>query len=82
VVQRQPGVVLTGALAGVGPVEHDRPANLCEPVPGDFAAHGSFDQRSRSHSPQPRATTHRGWLSLAGGIEAAMAAVGRLAGDA
>ncbi|MBV8080601.1 MAG: SDR family oxidoreductase [Actinobacteria bacterium] len=32
------------------PEDHDRPDNLFEPVPGDQAAHGPFDDRSRSRS--------------------------------
>jgi NAD(P)-dependent dehydrogenase (short-subunit alcohol dehydrogenase family) len=32
------------------PTEANAPANLFEPVPGDFAAHGRFDGRSRDQS--------------------------------
>jgi short-subunit dehydrogenase len=55
----------------------DRPDNLFEPVPGDFAAHGRFDDRSRSRSSQLWASKNRGWLALAGA--AALAAAGVLA---
>jgi NAD(P)-dependent dehydrogenase (short-subunit alcohol dehydrogenase family) len=44
----------------------DRPHNLWEPVPGDFAARGRFDDRARPHSAQFWATRNRGWLLLAG----------------
>jgi NAD(P)-dependent dehydrogenase (short-subunit alcohol dehydrogenase family) len=48
-----------------GPVDPDRQNNLWSPVPGDFGAHGDFDNRARDFSPQLWATTHRG-LVLAG----------------
>jgi NAD(P)-dependent dehydrogenase (short-subunit alcohol dehydrogenase family) len=57
------------------PDDPDRPDNLFEPVPGDFAAHGRFDERARYHSPQLWASKNRGWLALAGGAAAAIAAV-------
>ena len=64
-----PGVVdLYLARTGFGaqqtddPVPPDRLDNLFEPAPGDFAAHGRFDNRSRSRSVQLWATTHRRWL--------------------
>jgi NAD(P)-dependent dehydrogenase (short-subunit alcohol dehydrogenase family) len=44
------------------PVPPDRPDNLFEPAPGDFAAHGRFDDRSKPRSLQLWATTHRRWL--------------------
>lgn len=43
-----------------------RPYNLWEPVPGDHGAHGVFDSRARTWSPQFWATTHRPWLATAG----------------
>jgi NAD(P)-dependent dehydrogenase (short-subunit alcohol dehydrogenase family) len=52
-------------------------ANLWEPAPGDFAAHGRFGHRARDRSPQLWATKNRRWLALAGG--AALAAAGLLA---
>jgi NAD(P)-dependent dehydrogenase (short-subunit alcohol dehydrogenase family) len=55
------------------PEDDGRPDNLFDPVPGDFAAHGRFDSRARSSSPQLWATKHRAWLALAGGAAAAMA---------
>lgn len=33
------------------PEEPDRPSNLWQTVPGEFAAHGSFDDRARKRSP-------------------------------
>jgi NAD(P)-dependent dehydrogenase (short-subunit alcohol dehydrogenase family) len=44
------------------PVPPDRPDNLFEPAPGDFAAHGRFDDRSRPRSIHLWATMHRRWL--------------------
>ena len=49
-----------------GPPSPDRQNNLWEPVPGDFGAHGDFDQRSLGFSPQLWANTHREMLALAG----------------
>lgn len=48
------------------PVDPDRPNNLWEPVPGDHGAHGIFDDRASSFSPQLWANMNRGWLVLAG----------------
>jgi NAD(P)-dependent dehydrogenase (short-subunit alcohol dehydrogenase family) len=53
------------------PVPPDRPDNLFEPVPGDFAAHGPFDDRAKPRSAQLWLTKHRGWL--AAGVLAALA---------
>jgi len=55
----------------------DAPHNLWSPAPGDFAAHGRFDDESRSWSPQFWASRNRRWLALAGG--ATLAALGVLA---
>jgi NAD(P)-dependent dehydrogenase (short-subunit alcohol dehydrogenase family) len=41
--------------------------NLMQPVAGDFGAHGSFDDRALSHSPQLWIDTHRG-AYLAGSL--------------
>jgi NAD(P)-dependent dehydrogenase (short-subunit alcohol dehydrogenase family) len=46
------------------PVVSDRPDNLFEPVRGMHRAHGTFDDRAWSHSPQFWATTHKTWLTL------------------
>jgi hypothetical protein len=37
------------------PISPERPSNLWEPVPGDYAAHGRFDGEAYQHS---------GWLWL------------------
>jgi NAD(P)-dependent dehydrogenase (short-subunit alcohol dehydrogenase family) len=48
---------------GQQPVPEDRPDNLFEPVAADYGTHGRFDARSRAHSLQLWATTHRGWVA-------------------
>ena len=55
------------------PVEPGRPDNLLEPVPGDFGAHGEFDDRSHGSSPQFWLTTHRGLVTAAGALAAGVA---------
>ena len=51
----------------------DSGGNLFEPVPGDFGAHGPFDDRARPTSVQLWATTHRdALLAAAGGALAAL----------
>lgn len=58
------------------PAIPNRPHNLWDPVPGDHGAHGDFGSRAREWSPQLWATTHRGWLALAGvGIAAGVYAL-------
>lgn len=58
------------------PVAPDRPNNLWEPVEGDHGAHGIFDDRSYSYSPQAWANTHPGITALAGvGLLAGIAGV-------
>jgi len=47
------------------PIEAGRRDNLFDPVPGDYAAHGIFDARSRKNSIQFRIDTHRATLGLA-----------------
>ncbi|MBW3596250.1 MAG: SDR family oxidoreductase [Planctomycetes bacterium] len=59
------------------PVADGRPVNLWNPVPGDFGAHGSFDDRAQSSSWQLWANKHRGALALA-----ALAGAGFLAAAA
>ena len=56
------------------PVPPDRPDNLFEPVPGDFAAHGRFDDRAKPRSAQLWLTKHRRWLA-AGALAALAGAV-------
>ena len=48
------------------PADPHQPHNLWEPVAGDHGAHGVFDRRATDWSAQLWATTHRGWLALAG----------------
>jgi short-subunit dehydrogenase len=55
------------------PVSPDRPDNLFEPVPGDYAAHGIFDDRAKTFSVQSAMnlklmdlTAHRGVAAIAG----------------
>ena len=40
-------------------IDAERPDNLEQPVPGDFAAHGSFDERAADRSPEVWLSTHR-----------------------
>jgi NAD(P)-dependent dehydrogenase (short-subunit alcohol dehydrogenase family) len=53
------------------PVPPGRPENLFDPVPGDFAAHGRFDDRAKARSAQLWLTKHRRWLAV--GVLAALA---------
>ncbi len=48
------------------PEDPDRPNNLWDPVPGDFAAHGRFDAQSKSASAELWLREKRPWLALAG----------------
>jgi NAD(P)-dependent dehydrogenase (short-subunit alcohol dehydrogenase family) len=41
------------------PAENSRDGNLFDPVPGDFGAHGRFDDQAKSHSLQLFITLHR-----------------------
>ena len=59
------------------PIDPNRPNNLWEPVPGDHGAHGIFDERASSSSPQLWANMNRGWLALAGAAGLACAALWR-----
>ncbi len=57
------------------PVPPDRPDNLFEPVPGDYAAHGIFDARASDTSPLTWMDLHRG---IVGAGAAALAGAGAL----
>jgi NAD(P)-dependent dehydrogenase (short-subunit alcohol dehydrogenase family) len=46
-------------------VDPDRPDNLFDPVPGDWAAHGRFDDRAKPGSVLLWANLHRGWIAAA-----------------
>jgi short-subunit dehydrogenase len=61
------------------PADPNRPHNLWAPLPGDFGAHGRFDQRAAGHSLQLWFTTHRFWTGLiaAAGAGLAFAALHR-----
>ncbi|TMK85022.1 MAG: SDR family oxidoreductase [Actinobacteria bacterium] len=56
------------------PESPDRPANLWEPVEGDWGAHGDFDDRAHGRSFQLWATMHRRAL-VAAGLAGAVAAI-------
>ena len=47
-------------------VEPDRPNNLYDPLPGDYGAHGRFDDRPVDYSAQAWINRYRGWLALGG----------------
>lgn len=47
------------------PVKADRPDNMFESVPGDYSAHGIFDNRASSFSVQSWMNLHRGSVSMA-----------------
>src|SRR5919106_5478568 len=47
-----------------GPEDPNRPNNLWEPVPGDHGAHGDFDARAKTFSPQFWTSEHRTWLAV------------------
>jgi NAD(P)-dependent dehydrogenase (short-subunit alcohol dehydrogenase family) len=48
-----------------GAEDPNRPNNLWQPVPGDYGAHGAFDARARSWSPQLWTSEHRASAVLA-----------------
>nr|MBA3763346.1 SDR family oxidoreductase [Chthoniobacterales bacterium] len=56
------------------PADPNRPDNLFKPIAGDHGAHGAFEERAWSVSPQFWATKNRTWL----GAAAAVLAVGSL----
>ena len=47
-----------------GAEDPNRPDNLWQPVPGDHGAHGAFNARAKSWSPQLWASEHRAWLAI------------------
>jgi NAD(P)-dependent dehydrogenase (short-subunit alcohol dehydrogenase family) len=55
------------------PVEPGRPDNLFEPVEGDFAAHGAFDDQAKASSLQLTLTRNRKWLGLGAAAGALLA---------
>ena len=56
------------------PIASDRPNNLFEPLPGDYGAHGPFDEGACQGSVQFWLNRHRHWLGLAAFGVAALAA--------
>lgn len=56
--------------------DHSKPNNLYDPVGGDPGAHGRFDDRARSFSPQLWTSFHRDWMvrGVLGGILATVGA--------
>jgi hypothetical protein len=60
------------------PVSPDRKDNLFEPVPGDFEAHGRFDDEAHEDSPELWASIHKKQIGLAavGAVAATAAGVG------
>jgi len=48
------------------PVSPDRPANLFEPLPGDFGAHGIFGQGAHAEASTTWLSVHKGATALAG----------------
>ncbi|HUF12599.1 MAG TPA: SDR family oxidoreductase [Longimicrobiales bacterium] len=49
------------------PRDPDQPHNLWQPIPGDYGAHGAFDDRATSRSVQLWASMHKRALLLAAG---------------
>lgn len=58
----------------------DRPDNLWTPVPGAYAAHGSFDRGAWTFSPAFWAARHRGWLWAGAALGAGLLGLTRLRG--
>jgi short-subunit dehydrogenase len=50
------------------PTAPDAPANLFEPVPGEYGAHGRFDGRARSRSWEMFTDRHRDLVMVAAGL--------------
>ncbi len=61
------------------PADPDRPNNLWAPAPGDYAAHGPFDDRAKNVSAELWLATRKPWLAVAGAMVLG-AAIGRLHG--
>ena len=55
------------------PENPSRPDNLWQPLKGDYAAHGTFEQRARERSWELRASLGRSWIGA--GVAAIAAAV-------
>jgi NADP-dependent 3-hydroxy acid dehydrogenase YdfG len=55
--------------------EPDRPDNLFAPLPGDYGAHGRFDDSAREQSPETWLATHRAPVLAIAGVLAAGSAL-------
>ncbi len=62
------------------PVQPGRPDNLFAPVPGKWAAHGSFDDDSKPRSVQWDLTRHRRVLAGTAGVLAGLLGLGAMRG--
>ncbi len=58
------------------PIDGERIGNLFEPVEGKAATHGIFDAQAKARSPQLWAATHRGMVTGALAVIAAVSAAG------
>ena len=60
------------------PISPDRKDNLFEPVPGDFGAHGRFDDEAHEDSPELWASMHKKQIGVAalGAVAATAAGLG------
>ena len=56
------------------PLDGEREGNLFEPVPGEFGAHGEFDDRSKARSLLFELDRRRGRIAIAAGLGVAAAA--------
>jgi NAD(P)-dependent dehydrogenase (short-subunit alcohol dehydrogenase family) len=56
-----------------GMADPNRPDNLFEPAPGDYAAHGDFNSRAADSSMQVWMSRNRNWLLAAGSVIAGCA---------
>jgi NAD(P)-dependent dehydrogenase (short-subunit alcohol dehydrogenase family) len=61
------------------PANPNRPHNLWEPVPGDYAARGRYSERAYGRSTHWWLNKNRGWLALGGLGAAAVVALAALA---
>ena len=57
------------------PLDGEREGNLFEPVPGDFAAHGTFDDRAKPRSLLFELDRRRGLIAAVAGLGAVAAAL-------